>query len=83
MNPDRKRLNDLKARYERLYEKFWSDQVLTRDEQTQLESIQKLGKDKEGTHIHGTKMDIRQIGTGAQILRNLGVKKMRIHTESI
>lgn len=42
MDPDRKRLDDLKARYDRLYQEFWSDQVLTRAEQTQLESIQKL-----------------------------------------
>lgn len=42
------------------------------------ESAAKMPQDKG----KDTRMDLRQIGTGAQILRALGVKKMRVHTAS-
>jgi 3,4-dihydroxy 2-butanone 4-phosphate synthase/GTP cyclohydrolase II len=36
----------------------------------------------ETKKLKGAPMDLRHIGTGAQIIRALGVVKMRIHTSS-
>jgi 3,4-dihydroxy 2-butanone 4-phosphate synthase/GTP cyclohydrolase II len=41
-----------------------------------------LAMDRPSTPSHTISMDNRQIGLGAQILRTLGIKKMRVHTTS-
>lgn len=44
--------------------------------------LEDMKVDKGSNKLRGAPMDLRQIGTGAQILRALGVKKMKIHTSS-
>lgn len=59
---------------------------LTRQQESLLEDLKVMAHDlesgREGSQAPSRGMDIRLHGMGAQILRNLGVKQMRIHNTS-